>query len=506
MYTKFETWQSRIAGLAVILLLCVQPLYVNAARYYSLTWHKFVFFAVSMGLILLASSIIWTTRLASKPKLGFRERPYLADWAALGFALVTLLSALFSPYKDVTDVWLGVAERYDGAITQLLYVAAFLVIAHWYKPHVRHFVFFGIAASLIGIIGILQFYGMDFLKLWPTGLSKGHEYYVENLYHIPFRSTLGNVDIVSTYVCAAILLCGFLFIRMKSKWQPLWLVGSALCFWLMELADAYSGRVGVIVAIVLAMPYIVETLKTLGRTMILASSWLAVYILQKLFYDGFVMHETSVGALLPLIAGFCVLLAAGFLLARKGKEVGRNSPVRWKIGVLLIAVCIFVGIAGVEVLGKRDEYTGNKDLLADVRDVLHGNIRDELGTNRIYIWRNALSVYPEQPIIGTGPDTFGYAFPEEAQYRYEQHYDKAHNEYVQILICQGILGLLLYLLFLVASSLKSAPQAFRNPLLMGVLAAFVGYCVQAFFNISLPIASQLLWVFAGMLANKQFSN
>jgi len=34
------------------------------------------------------------------------------------------------------------------------------------------------------------------------------------------------------------------------------------------------------------------------------------------------------------------------------------------------------------------------------------------------------------------------------------------------------------------------------------LAAFIGYCAQAFFNISVPIVSQYLWLFAGMLANK----
>ena len=67
-----------------------------------------------------------------------------------------------------------------------------------------------------------------------------------------------------------------------------------------------------------------------------------------------------------------------------------------------------------------------------------------------------------------------------------------------------MLGLICYMVFLVASSFNAVPKAFRNPMLMAVLAAFFGYCVQAFFNISLPIASQLLWVFAGMLANKNF--
>ena len=518
MYLKIEAWQTRIAGLLVILLMCIQPLFLGTQRYINLTQQKFVFFVVCMACIMLAVIIIWIVRMASNPRLGPRERPYLADWAVLGFAIITLLATLFSPFKNAVrmtnvngvlepvpvNLWVGIPEpdgRYDGAITQLLYVAVFFIVAHWYKPRKRHFILFGISAVLIGLIGILQFYGMDFLKLWPNDIPRYHR---ENFYDIHFRSTLGNVDIVSTYVCVAVLLCGFLFIRMKSKWRPLWLAASALNFWLMDLSGAYSGQVGVLVAFVLAIPFIVENLKVLGKMLILASAWLAMYVLHRLFFDVMIMGGRTFGSLLPFIAAFIVFLAAGIFLTVRGKETGRDSPVRWKLGVIIIAVIIIAGIAGVEMFGKRDENTGSKDLIADVRDAMHGNIYDELGTNRVYIWRNALTAYKEHPIIGTGPDTFEHAFPTEAQMKYGENYDKAHNEYIQILVCQGILGIICYLVFLVSSSIKSVPKAFRNPLLMAVLAAFTGYCVQAFFNINLPIASQLLWVFAGMLANKNF--
>ena len=99
---------------------------------------------------------------------------------------------------------------------------------------------------------------------------------------------------------------------------------------------------------------------------------------------------------------------------------------------------------------------------------------------------------------------FFFAFPEEAHMIAGETYDKAHNEYIQILICQGALGLACYLVFLAGALIKPIPKSFKNPLAMAVLAAFAGYCVQAFFNISLPIASQTLWVFAGMLVNKSF--
>ena len=499
MYAKVEVWQNRVAGLLVILVLCIQPIFMNAQRYFLLTRHKYRFFVVYMVAILLVVIIIWIVRAASKPRLGPRERPYLADWAILGFAVVTLLSALLSPYKEEANVWIGIYERYDGVITQLLYISVFLIVAKWYKPHRRHFILFGISAIIIAVIGILQFYGMDFLKLWP---NNNPEYHMENLYNIYFRSTLGNVNIVSTYVCAAVLLSGFLYIKTRTKWKYLWLAASALNFWLMELADADSGRVGIIVALVLAIPFLIENLKVLGRTMILASSCIALYTLQKIFYEMMILENRTFSSLIPYIAAAVALLAVGIVLVKCGKESGKDSPTRWKLGLILMAACIAAGAAGIEMLGRLETETGNASIISEVREIMHGNIRDELGTNRIYIWRNALAAYPEHPLIGTGPDTFGQAFPSEAQYKYGELYEKAHNEYVQILICQGILGLLCYLLFLAATLIKSIPKAFKNPMAAAVLAAFIGYCAQAFFNISVPIVSQYLWLFAGMLANK----
>ena len=130
---------------------------------------------------------------------------------------------------------------------------------------------------------------------------------------------------------------------------------------------------------------------------------------------------------------------------------------------------------------------------------MHGNIYDELGSNRVYIWRHALSIVPNRPLLGTGPDAFFFAFPPAAHAKYGEFYDKAHNEYLQILVCQGILGLTAYLAFLGSVIITGTKKAFSSPAAAAALIAATGYLVQAFFNISHPIASQILWVMFGLL-------
>jgi len=522
MYEKIDIWQGRAARLLVILLLCFQPLYFNpVARYLQFTFHKWSFFIFSMVVVLVCVVSIWTYRLTRNPRLLTQDKFTYFDWAVLCFAAVTIISTLFSPFRNEINVWIGIPEphgRYDGAITQLLYVAVYFIVSRWYRPNVKDFVFFGVAASLVGIIGILQFYNMDIFSLWPNHLAEFRRPY---LFEIFFRTTLGNVNIVATFATVAILLCSFLFIRLKSKWQPLWLCASALNFWLLDIAGSDSGLAGVAVTMFFAMPFIIEGRKYFGRTLIILSSWVGVFTLQRLFFEANIlrislvnqffesrdMQSTPIGSLLPFMAVFAVLLIAGLLVSKFSSEREPDAKPRWKLGVILIVVSLVIGFVGIEFLGREEAERGEGfagRLLFEAREVMHGNLRDEMGSGRVHIWRYGLSVVPNAPIIGTGPDTFEQAFPGEAQHFMGAWFDTAHNEYLQILIAQGVLGLAAYLVFLAGVFISAIRKTFKNPMLMAVAAAFFGYSVQAFFNISMPIVSMALWVFAGMLANKRF--
>lgn len=523
MYAEIDVWQGRAARLLVILLLCVQPLYMNPdrdiGRYFGLTYHKWVFFVASTVFVLLFVIVIWALRISKNPKILPQDKLGITDWAVLGFAVVTLLSTLLSPFRNEVNIWVGIPEpagRYDGALTQLLYVSVFFIVSRWYRPNIKDLVFFGISASLVGLIGIFQFYGMDFFRLWPNHVA---DFRVDDFFNIFFRSTIGNVNILATFVCIAVLLCGFLYIRvppasklngskkLAGVWrQPLWLAASAINFWLMDIGGSDSALVGVLVTTFLAIPFLIENKKILGRALILFSSWIAVFTLQRLFFEVIIMDRWTVTGLIPFVIAGVVLAAAGVVLAKMGNEIDPEAPPKWRLGVILIAVFIVAGLVGVEVLGRGGHGGGLADrLLFETREVLHGNIHPEMGSGRVHIWQNALSVIAYNPIIGSGPDTFFQVFPEEAQGFMDARFDTAHNEYLQILVCQGVLGLLAYIVFLGGVFLKGIRKAFKNPLIMAVLAAFVGYGVQAFFNISLPIVSQILWVLAGMLASVKFA-
>ncbi|MEK7550768.1 MAG: O-antigen ligase family protein [Patescibacteria group bacterium] len=120
----------------------------------------------------------------------------------------------------------------------------------------------------------------------------------------------------------------------------------------------------------------------------------------------------------------------------------------------------------------------------------------ESGSIRKIVWKGAIDIWKNYPILGTGPETFAYAY---YKYRPVEHnlvsewdfiYNKAHNEYLNLLATTGILGLVSYL-FLTGASLitliKNAKFEF--------LAGYVGLLISIFFGFSVVPTQLLLFLF-----------
>lgn len=95
---------------------------------------------------------------------------------------------------------------------------------------------------------------------------------------------------------------------------------------------------------------------------------------------------------------------------------------------------------------------------------------------RMLVWQGALDIWRNNPLAGTGPETFAYSY---YQYRPVEHnltsewnfvYSKAHNEYLNYLANTGFIGTLGYILFTVYS-IKVLSK--HKKLLAGYLALLV---------------------------------
>lgn len=129
---------------------------------------------------------------------------------------------------------------------------------------------------------------------------------------------------------------------------------------------------------------------------------------------------------------------------------------------------------------------------------------------RFVVWEGAIAAWKANPIIGTGVETFAFAY---YQYRPIEHnklsewnflYNKAHNEYLNYLTTTGLFGLLSYLSFLglflaialtnlanlkikLLKHFHSQDYDQKDPLLLALTSSFLSIIIINFFGFSVVI-------------------
>ncbi|MCL6096305.1 MAG: O-antigen ligase family protein [Patescibacteria group bacterium] len=136
------------------------------------------------------------------------------------------------------------------------------------------------------------------------------------------------------------------------------------------------------------------------------------------------------------------------------------------------------------------------------------------GKIRLLVWRGAINAWLQNPIFGTGVETFAFAY---YQYRPAEHnltsewrylYNKAHNEYLNYLTTTGAFGLLTYLsmigffLFLSLKFLwqnKSEDANNRKVLVLALSSGYISILISNFFGFSVVIINLFLFLIPGLV-------
>lgn len=283
---------ANIVAVFFVMMTAVFPAFMTPGRYFTINFDKTLFLWVSTGTVTLLLFIVLTVLnkkftvknyyIDNEPS----RRVALAEWMLLVFIGWAYISAMVSMFFNPgprngrfggSIVWFGGNGRYEGFITFLAYALCFLIIARFYKPKQRHLLLFAGSTILVSLYGVLQFFRIDIFNLWRW---HNHGFYPYPL-TIPFRTTIGHVNLISAYCSFTILLFSVLFCVSRSKWRYLYLAASAFSFALsLTVVSGISGdshRVAILGTMFLLIPYFISNRERLGRILIVFSSWCLVY-------------------------------------------------------------------------------------------------------------------------------------------------------------------------------------------------------------------------------------
>ena len=380
------------------------------------------------------TTIIWAAFvIVSAVVKRCRIKMTIDKWLMIAFVICAGISSAVSPFQN--HVWMG-SGRYNGFVTVLMYGVIYIGMSCFARPRKSYFAVLIVSLCICSVVAIFQLMGKN-----PLGLFPGDWNYYDKgiLYSGEFLGNIGNVDLFGAFLCLALpIAAGISLFSEKVRW--IWLlIPIAICFFVGIYMDVKAAEVG-------------------------------------LFFS------------------FILLVYAVF--KNKKRLNGRRTAI--------IVIVIILAVGSSQIISFRDYADSDFSVAQTEEDnilgnVISGNITDEMGSSRIGIWRQLIGTYTEYPIIGSGPGTIidrAYIkfsrYVEETDKTLTTVVDDAHNEFLDKLMCEGALGLAIYIALIAVTCVKviKRRETERSILLIGM----AGYWAQSFFGLSLVLVLPVVYI------------
>lgn len=171
-----------------------------------------------------------------------------------------------------------------------------------------------------------------------------------------------------------------------------------------------------------------------------------------------------------------------------------------KIKEIIVPIIIIVSLLGILHFAKLttlvNDILKTKD---ETVEIAKGNVDGSYGTKRMEIWKETMKIVPDHLAHGAGLDNFSFAFNNGPLIIKNKIRDKAHNELLQILVTEGLLCFICYILFygiIVVDGIKNKKEIY-------LLLPVIGYLTQAMFNISVINVAPIFYISLGLLHNRE---
>lgn len=416
------------------------------------------------------------------------------------FLVVNTVSCLLS--ANPIRSFIGEPGRLTGLGFLLL-----LGISHLITSNARHavkwgFIALGVSGFLVSALGTVNFLGFDPLGMYQDLLASQRG---------TFISTIGNRNFYGAFLCLFIPVCMAAFVLCRRR---LHLAASGvLC--VVGFMAALAGRsdstfVGLLAATVVLC---IASLREKGRFLrfLIIILFMSVASVTCGALKAMRLHQPSQAAV--SISSALMLGGAKYVLWGTGAAALfallflRHEVSDRRMGCIQRAVTALVAMALILLAVLFIYFNAINRTIPLDGGWKYLRITDEWGTYRGLIWDRSVKLFSSFPLwrmlIGCGPDMFGsemaLEYGEELIKATGWSIDNAHNEYLQILITSGFLGLAAYMTLIIIrlKKLLSSLASGESAALMLILP-IVAYAAQATFNLWQPITTPIFFVFLAL--------
>lgn len=485
-----KQYRDRLVQIYVYIMFSVYPLLYHNF-YYDIVTCKYICYLVITGIFLIVF-LLMIPEDDGKGILFTKIHVRLCDYFVLGFLSVNVISVIISDNKLYAIT--GADGRNMGLLTVVVMCLLYFILSRCYVADMVFYYVLSAGSICVSVIGILNFLNIDML-----GFYKGLVYEQK----LNYISTLGHIDVYTSYFALTIPMLYIIYLK----------------------TDSIRLRIFSFIALVLNICGVVAGQCDSGYIILGTSFVLAIVLLKgRLRYSAY---------LLPIVLSTVIIKLMFYLNERavEKRELSRFAQYAYHNKVCMAVVCIFSIAVIIECHRKADMssiwrivlgaailgivvYIGAvcvftwilKDVpLGSMENVLR--FSDRFGSYRGYIWKVLIRDYREmnlsEKLFGIGTDTLRpYLVNKYGDGMYvvtNAYYDNAHNELIQYLVTNGLIGLIMYV-GIIGSSIAEGIRKFGKEIeehRLIILSALICYVIQSFVNINQVVTTPLFFILLG---------
>ena len=444
MRNKINAILDKINVFIVIYLIVLVPI-TFLINYFSI-FHfgsRFTFkIHQALTMILPLEIIIYSYKLFSK-----QFRLNIFDLLIFLLILVGFISVMNA--RDMTLALWGSTNRYEGFIQICAYYFLFLN-ARFIKDKDQ---VIKIINSLI-VVGLLQFI-YSCLQVFV----RGDYIYVKNEV-VSYRASgfIGHPNMLGTYIVLTLLLALGMYL-LYDKNKKFYLISSLLLYINLILTQSTGPYFGFVIGLIFMIIYLI------------------------------IKKKINIEQILVIVSASVILLLGTTMISRAYCENKFYDKFEDDFTIVGDIKTTFTTLGKIITSSDEEDNYGVTSV-------------QQYGSNRLWIWKRSLKLVPKYLWTGAGIDNFGIVFMEslnetDLSYMTNAYIDRAHNEYLQILVTEGIFSLLFYLTLLFLVFMRGIKS--KDTLVWVLMFGFVGYAVQAFSNIRVYNMAPFFFVVMGIL-------
>lgn len=384
---------AKITEVYIVVMIMLFPLLVDSTGFFRILEAKYSYFLIINTIYI---SVLFITILYYwffKNTNIFKEiRIHKIQWAVIVFLIINIISTILSPFLKEYNLFVGVG-RAEGLISITLYCLSFLNITMFGEFKERYIVYFSVASIMVSSVAILQYIGFNPFNMYQNGIGT---------HNVSFIGTIGNIAFVSAFYCIylTISMASYIFIEEDKKYiKIIHLLSIYMGFFIFEVLDVLGGAVAFCGTLVLTIPFIITNSKRLFRLLIVGAMILLGYLTNIIvnpvyYYDigklklDFQINEIAIA----LLAVIVIFIGLAHVLKNREFDISKNKKVI-KLFYLALVLCVVIGVATIYFVDFSDGF------LYEIHEILHGNLDDDFGTYRIFLWKRSLSLVKDYPII-----------------------------------------------------------------------------------------------------------